>query len=182
MSMRRNSVVHSDERVTLYRGEAEYGHRPDGEVFVLTNPYGPVPSWIAHVPGMVHQWVHRKPDLAQWLPHGLELWLTGLWNDRREAFWSFNRVLPAWVEISEFKPEPGGWYPEAMVDHILATVLPVSADIAATITIWDGFAGRGTVGKVALARGFKYVGIERHEPHIEMAKEFLGLSGAATNG
>lgn len=159
-------LVHRDQRLTLWEGEAEKWDELRPVDLMLTNPYGYLPPALAAVPMLIHQWVHRKAEAEAWCRR--ELTLVSLWNEGREAFWCANMVPPK-VDLSDLSPEPGGWYPFSLPVRLLESY-------PRGITVWDGFMGRGTVGKAALSLGMHYIGVERLAAHMEIAKQYLGLS------
>lgn len=176
-------LVMETPHVRLYRGKAETWRGPEMIDLVFTNPYGPLPASLHHMPMIVHQWVHRADELRAWIG-GAELHVLSGWNRDdagtfRECFYMANMeagdgepIIERLREeggIAEFKPEPGGWYHEGMVRRLLASV-----DTGLRpFTIWDGFCGRGTVGKVAVSMGMKYVGVDQLDTHLTLAKNFL---------
>lgn len=164
-------LIFSSSSVRLYHGRAEDWAGPEPVDLVFTNPYGAMPASLGARPMLLHQWRHRLADLAKWCGREVSAFEeVGGWNGDRECFWTLNMPAKA-VDVSEFRPEPGGWYPPAMVERLLEVY-----DIESRpMTIWDGFMGRATIGKVAIDRGMKYVGVEELTPHIELAQQHLGL-------
>lgn len=159
--------------VRIYEGKAEDWRGDEPIDLVFTNPYGPLPWSLVTVPVIVHQWRHRFDELVAWTRRpDLECFAT--WNDDREAFYASGLRMPL-LDLSTYRPEPGGWYPLDMAHRILASV-PVSRW---PMTVWDGFMGRGTVGKVARALGMRYIGVEELPGHIDLACEYLGVERTA---
>jgi hypothetical protein len=153
--------------IRLYHGRADEWAGGEAIDLVFTNPYGPLPASLYKTPLVVHQWLHRRWELFNWCGSA-KLRLIGTWNGGREAFWAAN-VAAMPLDLSEFRPEPGGWYPPDLVRRILALyAIP-------GLTIWDGFMGRATVGKVAREFGCAYVGVEELESHLALAREYLGV-------
>lgn len=160
-------LVIAGDGVRVYHGKAEDWDGGESIDLVFTNPYGPMPAALRDTPALYHQWVHRKPELERWVGRG-DLELVGTWNDGREAFWCANLpCIP--VDVSEFRPEHGGWYPLELVRRLLAVYGQPG------MTIFDGFMGRGTVGKVARELGMNYVGVEELAAHLGLAVEYLGI-------
>lgn len=153
--------------VIIYHGKAEQWQGKEKIDLVLTNPYGPMPPNLIDHPMVIHQWVHRKAEAMRWSLNTLRH-CVGTWNGGREAFWSGNMPEQV-VDISEFVPEPGGWYPEAMVRRLL-TAFAVEGQ-----TVWDGFMGRGTVAKICREMGLKYVGVEELSAHVALALDYLEI-------
>ena len=155
--------------IRIYHGLAEDWRGPEQIDFVFTNPYGPLPVSLFRKPMIIHQWVHRKNEAEHWCGNRLDT-LIGLWNDGREAFWAANLPDAHPLALAKFKPEPGGWYPEELVWRIF------DAHIERGQTVWDGFMGRGTIAKIARYLKSPYVGVEQLAKHIDIAKDYLGLT------
>lgn len=155
------------DTITIFQGEARdwTGHGID---LVFTNPYGPLPAGLRDHPMVIHQWIHRKAEAEIWCGNALDH-CVGTWNRFREAFWSANIDPEQCVSIDEFVPEQPGWYPEEMARRLL-TVFGEPG-----MTVWDGFMGRGTVGKIAVELGMQYVGVERLDSHLAIAREYLNV-------
>lgn len=153
----------------IYQGNADEWDSSIPVDFIFTNPYGFMPRILSQTPALVHHWAHRKADAERW-SHMQLSYPVGFWNEGREVFWANRFVVPQTaVDISMFRPEPGGWYPEDLV----RTLLPHF--VKAGQTVWDGFMGRGTVGKVCLEMGINYIGIEQLEGHLALALDYLGI-------
>jgi hypothetical protein len=151
-------------QVSLVLGKAEEWRGHECVDLVLTNPYGALPTSLRSTPMLIHQWVHRKSEAEAWC--GNKLTLVGAWNDEREAFWCANMpAIP--VDLSDLRPEPGGWYPPDLVRRLLAVYGQPG------MTVWDGFMGRGTVGRVAREMGMAYIGVEELPEHMRLAVEYL---------
>lgn len=164
---------HRSDFYTIYHGEAVDWPGAEPIDLVLTNPYGPLPRSLEGKPMLLHQWAHRRSELASWacVPESA-LQLVGSWNDDRECFWALNmpplggKTLGA---MRGFRPEPGGWYPLEL-PVLLLEMFGRAGDV-----VWDGFMGRGTVGLAAYLRGMRYVGVEQLESHITLARDYLLL-------
>lgn len=169
------TLVHQSPGLRMYQGNAhELPH--DGAYadvdLVLTNPYGPMPAELFGKPMLIHQWRHRQAEAEAWCGNALTE-ISG-WNDNREVFWCANlgAIIP--VDLSDLRPEPGGWYPLELPLRLLR------AYGSAGITVWDGFMGRGTVARAARQLGMKYVGVEQLPEHVAIALDYLGVSRVAT--
>lgn len=163
-------IVHGDKDITLYLGRAEEWKNDEWVDLVLTNPYGPMPTGLEKTPAIIHQWGHRKKDAVLWSHMSLPF-LLGRWNDERECFWGNQYLInPRQIDIRRFRPEPGGWYPEDLVRQLLTEFAQPGW------TIWDGFMGRGTVGKIAREMGMKYIGINELSDHMDLALNYLELT------
>lgn len=161
-------LIHEDPRVTIYQGNAADYADPRPIDLILTNPYGAMPHGLRDTPQLLHQWVHRKGELERWCGRH-DLHLVALWNDGREAFWSTAMPAAPMVDLHDLRPEPGGWYPPELPRRLLAAYGREGG------TLWDGFMGRGTVGRAALAAGMRYVGVEQLAVHVALALDYLDL-------
>lgn len=156
------------ENMTIYKGNAVDWKGDEAIDLVFTNPYGRLPKNLIDHPMVIHQWAHRRRQAEEWV--GTKFAYTiGEWNRKRETFWGVNMTQRITVNIEEFVPEPMGWYPEAMVERLMKVFGRPG------YTIWDGFMGRGTVGKIATEMGMKYVAVEQLPSHIKIAREYLGV-------
>ena len=167
-------VVQTDT-MTLYLGDAaDWPGRyliPEHVDLILTNPYGPLPIALNGFPLIAHQWRHRKAEAEIWC-HTALTHEVGRWNQGREAFWSANLpddLAAKTVDLSAYAPEPGGWYPEQLVRDLLTVFAKPG------MTIFDGFMGRGTVGKIAVEMGMRYIGVEQLESHLALARLYLNV-------
>lgn len=167
--------AYQSEELTIYHGNAEDWPGEERVDLVLTNPYGPLPASLYGAPMIVHQWDYNRVLLQRWIG-GAELELISLWNNGREAFWAAN-MPPLQLDLTGFRPEPGGWYPLEVPVRLLQAWWERDADRSRKATIWDGFMGRGTVAKAALSMRQHYVGVEQLGVHIEIAAKYLGLEG-----
>lgn len=163
--------------VELWHGDAADWAQRDGLLrpdLVFTNPYGPMPTALAGLPMILHQWSYRKHEAERFahIPQGA-LDLIGTWNDDRESFWGANLEETIAVDVAEFRPEPGGWYPLELPTRLLQTYARPGQ------TIWDGFMGRGTVAKACRALGLNYVGVEQLRAHVDLALDYLELKVVA---
>lgn len=161
-----NELVVSTRNITIYKGLAQDWKGTEPIDLVFTNPYGALPESLQMHPMVIHQWIHRRHQAEKWCGNKL-VHCVGAWNKGKEAFWTANMDQRVFVPISEFVPEPEGWYPEAMVARLLKTFGRPG------YTIWDGFMGRGTVGKIAIELGMNYVAVEELDAHIAIAREYL---------
>ncbi len=160
--------VAQTDMLTLYHGNAQDWEGEEHIDLVFTNPYGPLPVSLQDHPMIIHQWVHRKRAAEAWCRNKLTH-TVGLWNHNREAFWSANMEQRITVNVAEFVPEQPGWYPEAMAMRLLKVFGRPG------FTIWDGFMGRGTIGKMANKLNMRYVGVEQLDAHLSIAREYLNV-------
>lgn len=164
------ALVHATA-LRLYHGDAaELPHAGayDDVDLILTNPYGPLPRELHGRPMLIHQWRHRQAEAEEWC--GNKLVEVAAWNRDKEVFWAANvgEIVP--VDLSEFVPTAEGWYPPELPVRLLR------AYGSAGITVWDGFMGRGTVGRAARSLGMNYIGVEQLEAHLALALDYLGVT------
>lgn len=154
----------------LYLGRAEDWPNIEYVDLVLTNPYGPLPIGLQKTPMVIHQWEHRQSDAEKWCGNRLD-YRIGTWNRGREAFWAarFAPRVPPNVYLDDLVPEKAGWYPEDLVRRICEKYVKPG------MVVWDGFMGRGTVGKFVRAAGARYIGVEQLPEHMALAREFLNV-------
>ena len=162
------NLIHTSS-MRIYHGQAAEWQGAAAEVdLILTNPYGPLPRVLYGRPMLIHQWRHRQAEATLWC--GNTLTEVASWNGGREVFWCANMgKTPPAVDLSEFVPEPPGWYPLELPLRLLR------AFGSPGITVWDGFMGRGTVGRAARMLGMHYIGVERLEKHLAIALDYLGV-------
>lgn len=162
------TLVVQTKDITIYQGDAQDWPGHEHIDIVITNPYGPLPISLRHHPMVIHQWVHRKRAAEEWSRNRLTH-LVSKWNHKKEAFWSANIDQKIIMHLDDYVPEQPGWYPEEMALQIVKVFGRPGQ------TIWDGFMGRGTVGKVATQLGMKYVAVEQLSKHISIAREYLNV-------
>lgn len=153
----------------VYEGNAEDWAMAEHIDLVFTNPYGYLPKALWRHPMIIHQWRHRRDQAEEWCGNVLDFQVSA-WNNDREVFWAANIEMPTTLELRNYHPEPGGWYPEELVRDVLGRYASRGQ------TIWDGFMGRGTIAKICREQGLYYVGVEQLPAHIALAKTYLGLS------
>lgn len=161
--------IHSSPECTIYQGNAVDWSGPEQIDIVITNPYGALPPSLLHHPMVIHQWIHRKLIAERWCGSALTR-CVGTWNDSREAFWvneHVNELIE--IDIAQYRPEPGGWYPEELADKIVAHYAHPGQ------TVWDGFMGRGTIARICRERNINYVGVEQLGSHIALALDYLEI-------
>jgi hypothetical protein len=142
-----------------------------GVDLVLTNPYAPLPACLLGVPALVTNFAERREKTEGFV--GAALAEVGIWaRGGRNIVWAAN--MPAkLVELSDLVEEefmPGrGWFPLDLPRRLL------DAFGKPGMTIWDGFMGRGTVGKACLERGMSFIGIDRDPERVELARKYINI-------
>jgi len=143
---------------------------------VFSHLYGPLPKQLIGKPAIINLYGNKREKAEEWCGASLtevSKWAKGLTNTVYVANWSSTPLdLTSFIE-DEFAPGRG-WFPEAMVYTLLAEVLAPLRLAARPGVVFDGFMGRGTVGKVASALGLGFVGIDRDPERIGIAREYLG--------
>lgn len=162
--------VYHDQMLTLWLGNAVDWPNKTWVDFVFTNPYGEMPICLAKTPGIIHQWEHRRTEAERWSHMKLSR-VVSKWNRGREIFWANSHVVEFKpLDLVAYNPESPGWYPEELVEDIL------SAYVRPGQTVWDGFMGRGTIGKICRNMGIHYIGVEQLERHMDLAKAYLEVA------
>jgi len=147
---------------------------------VLTNPYAALPHrlWgkpmiisLHHPIGSERDGRIRKAEdwiggglahLSDWGPmnavyvHNLPVRLIDL------------RVLDVDAEDA---PPNVGWFPFELPLRLLILYCDL---VPKDATIWDGFCGRGTVGRACRRMGYNYIGIDIDPARIALARRYLG--------
>jgi hypothetical protein len=141
---------------------------------VFTNPYAPFPACVRGVPAIISLFEgkgDRKALGEEWL--GVPLTKLGRWGDGlKNSIYITPNMSRRNVKISDLVCEPGhGWMPLELPLRLLDAYTHKLRDGA---VIWDGFCGRGTIGKAALMLGYSYIGIDNNPARIEIARAYLG--------
>lgn len=158
-------LIHGD--ASAYTGPAD---------FVFTHPYAMIPAHLQRLPMLVnlalprgHE-AERIADAERWCGSRLTPlsdWAKDGWNT------VFCANLPArTVGLTDLRAVEEGWFPEELPRRLFALYADV---IPPGAVVWDGFMGRGTVGKVALELGYGFVGIDNRADRVAHAREYLGM-------
>lgn len=159
--------------MTLTHGRAQdYTGTAD---LVFTHPYGPLPPQLRTVPAVINLHIPRGQERTR--RAAAERWVGGRLDPigRWAANVLFVARLPGGVlDLSDLEPARhypgGGCFPEEMVARVLMFYGDLIPDGG---LIWDGFMGRGTVGRVARRMGYSFVGIDYRRDRYEFATEYL---------
>lgn len=140
---------------------------------VFCHPYGPLPLQLIGKPAIINLFGDKKARAEQWC--GAELrevskWGRGLTNTVYVANMPSVPQLDLRALVEE-EFEPGrGWMPDELCTALLSAIdWPLTGS-----TVFDGFMGRGTVGKAARALGLGFVGIDIDPARVDIAREYLG--------
>lgn len=148
--------------IALSAGRAEsYEGMAD---LILTMPYGPLPAQLHAVPMLITNYPERKSKCEQWC--GAQLTQIGTWGGKEHHIWAGNFDMPA-VDLSGLVEEPEGWFPLELPLRLLKVYG------APGITVWDGFMGRGTVGKACQQLGMHFVGMDKNPERVRMARDYV---------
>lgn len=153
---------------TLIEGDASFWNGCAD--LILTNPYAVLPRCLDGVPAIISNFAEHKKTCEYYV--GAELHEIGSWgNGLRNRIWVAHLPVKS-VELADLVEEefePGrGWFPLELPMRLL------QAYGQPGITVWDGFMGRGTVGKACQALGMDFIGIDRDPARVAIAKEYLG--------
>ncbi len=136
---------------------------------VLTNPYAPLPTCLIGVPALVSNFAERKGLCEVYV--GAPLSEVSPWGKGwRNRVWVANMPvrLVDLTDLVEDEFEPGrGWFPEDLPLRLL------KAFASPGMTVWDGFMGRGTVGKACAELGLGFIGIDRDPERVALARKYL---------
>jgi hypothetical protein len=140
---------------------------------VFTHIYGPLPKQLIGKPAIINVYGNKKAKAEEWCGaelHEVSKWARGLTNTVYVA----NTALDGPVTLTDLEEDefaPGrGWFPQALVQRLLA----YHPFPKGPITVFDGFMGRGTVGRGARAKVMSFVGIDRDPARVAIAREYLG--------
>lgn len=162
--------------VTLICGDSSK-YRGDAD-FVFTNPYAPLPPQLVGKPALINLFlpagreVQRIADGERWV--GAKLRFVSYWSNQTNAIFTANIERRVEVDVSDLETVAvypgGGCFSEKMVRRLLTAF---ADEIPSGGVIWDGFMGRGTVGKVALEMGYGFVGIDKDPTRHQLAMDYV---------
>lgn len=139
---------------------------------VFTNPYAPIPNCLHGKPciiNMYEQIKDRRHRAEVWV--GCKLEVIGSWGAKQAHL---NRVyagnIPARsLDFSDID-DVGIWFPEELVRRVIHQYRDFFVPGA---TVWDGFMGRGTVGKFCRFMGMNFVGMDIDPDRVRFAKKYV---------
>jgi hypothetical protein len=142
---------------------------------VFTQPYGPIPSCLHKKPMILNVYgsESRVKETERWIG-GQTLKLLGAWGEAHR-----NRVyvvnLPALaVSIDDLREDGslrcGGPFPLDLPRRLLRAYREF---FTPGMMVWDGFCGRGTVGRVCREFKLNYIGIDIDPETVRMAREYV---------
>lgn len=164
--------VISEPRLRLGIGDSVDYVPHDDISLVFSHLYGPLAPDLVGLPALVNVYGNKKAAAEKWC--GAELHEVSKWHGGTNTIYAANMPYKIEVDLTdlwadEFAPARG-WFPEELCRRLLNRVFfPPEYGY-----VFDGFMGRGTVGKVALASGLAFIGIDRDPARVAMAREYLG--------
>lgn len=144
---------------------------------VFTHPYSPVPKSLHGKPAIINLYhppgrIGRQKQAEGWIGAALEpvsYWGRGHRNITYVANLPFHAVDLSDLVEDEF--EPGiGWFPLELPVRMLRAYRD---QLKPRATVWDGFCGRGTVGKACQLLGFNYLGLDIDGARVRLARNYL---------
>lgn len=141
---------------------------------VFSHLYGPLPKQLIGKPAIINLFGNKKAKAEEWCGaqlHEVSKWAKGLTNTIYVANWGLGRRDLTTLVEDEFAPNRG-WFPQALTDELLLAFLQERG--VAGITVFDGFMGRGTVGKSCADFDCAFVGIDHNPERVQIAREYLG--------
>jgi len=145
-------LLFQDKLTELWSGDSTK-YTNIGANFVLTNPYAVIPHHLRSCPMLVCDFVEREALAEQRC--GSKLELVSKWHLGKAAIWVGNAPNMK-VDLSDLVSE-GIFFPEALPARLLAAYIKIFPKMV----VWDGFMGRGTVGRVCRRRNIPFIGIEK---------------------
>jgi hypothetical protein len=148
---------------------------------VFTHVYGPLPKQLIGKPAIINVFGNKKAKAEEWCGaelHEVSKWAKGLTNTIYVAnldldvmrSWSQRNLDLTGLEEEEFAPGRG-WFP---LELALWCLEPWDSHSGQHATVFDGFMGRGTVGKACTKLGLNFIGIDRDPERVAIAREYLG--------
>lgn len=138
---------------------------------VFTHPYGPLPPQLIGKPSIINLFGNRKSQGEAWIDaklHDISTWGSGLRNTVYVANLDVAKIdLTDLIEVEE-TPNHGFMPLELPLRLLSHYALP-------GITVWDGFMGRGTIGKACIELGMNYIGIDNDPKRVATARAYLGV-------
>ena len=166
--------------VSVAQGDASQW-RGDAEAIglVFTHPYAPIPKTLQGKPSIINLYhppgnATRQKQAEAWIGAELEpvsYWGRGHRNITYVANLPFRNVQLA--DLVEEEIQPGmGWFPLDLPMRVLRAYADL---IPPGTTVWDGFMGRGTVGKACQLLGYRYIGLDIDASRVALARSYLGV-------
>lgn len=139
---------------------------------VLSHLYGPLPPQLVGRPAVVNVVAGKEDAAARWA--GRPLRRIGQWGQRLPNIVLTANLPEVGVDLSDLAEEefrPGrGWFPLELPLRLLGAI----RHLVPGGIVFDGFMGRGTVGKAALQLGYRFVGVDLDPARVALAREYVG--------
>lgn len=139
---------------------------------VFTHPYAPLPKQLRGKPAIINLFGDKKTIGERWV--GSELHFISKWGkDLMNTIYVAN-LEPQMIYLKDLHEDNtglkrGGWFPLELPLRLL------QAYGKPKMVVWDGFMGRGTVGKACQYYNLSYIGIDKDPERVRIAKEYLGV-------
>ncbi len=146
----------------------------DGDAdLVFTHPYCHLPTRLIGKPAIINTYGRKSDQLEKWC--GAWLHKVSKWHNATNALYTANWDPPN-IDLNHMLADAPGWFPLELTDKLLEAFLASRAapKYSFGITVWDGFMGRGTVGKSCQRLGLDFVGIDWQRERVELARAYLG--------
>jgi hypothetical protein len=138
---------------------------------IFTHPYAPIPQCLHGKPCVLNLYERTKERRFQaerWA--GCDLTCIGRWGG-----YHVNRVYVGNTGVRDVYladiDDIGIFFPEPMVVRVMAAYPDV---FVPGVTVWDGFMGRGTVGKICRDKGMNFIGLDVDADMVRLAREYIG--------
>jgi len=135
---------------------------------VLTNPYAPLPKFLQEKPMFIIDFNFRHSKAEERC--GTKLFHLSSWFEGKNVIWYGNIDDVGQlhdVDFSHMMPEPEGWFPYELPKTILQNFCQPG------MTVWDGFMGRGTVGRACKDLGLNFIGVDKQMDRVEKAYDYI---------
>lgn len=135
---------------------------------VFCHPYATLPPQLIGKPSIINLCGKKKQIAQEWV--GTDLWEISKWGRVPNTLYVANLPVEEidLTDLIEDEIEPGNGF---MPLELPLRVLRVYG--RSGLTVWDGFMGRGTIGKACQMLGMNYVGIDIDPKRFEIAREYL---------
>lgn len=137
---------------------------------VFCNPYAMLPKCLHGKPSIISLYEGKGPrrEIAEEWIGGSRLRMVSYWGRGLKNTIYVANLDTVKVDLTDLVEDPPGWFPLDLVRRMLdAYAWPPGT------TVWDGFMGRGTVGRVCAERGFNFIGMDFNNKRVEMARGYL---------
>jgi len=138
---------------------------------IFTGPYAPLPECLRGKPAIISNFAHRKELCERHIGGELHEFGSGS-NGLRSRIWVSNLPIIK-IDLEDLIEEefvPGrGWFPLDLPLRLLSVYGRKG------MTIWDGFMGRGTVGKACQMLDMNFIGLDIDPDRVQIAREYLNI-------